>query len=122
MKKMITGPDFVALQVRNLDISRKFWVEKVGMTELPGAPPGAVLFDTKPIPFAIRTPHVDLNAVDKLGWGIALWMHSDYVKALYDQLIRSDVKIISKIMPGAFGDQFTFEDPDGYSIIVHGNK
>ena len=118
----ITGPDFVALQVNDLEASRKFWTEIVGLKQLPNAPPGAVLFDTKPIQFAIRTPLVDLKAVNHLGWGVALWMHADNVEALYNNLVNKKVVILRKLEAGAFGKQFTFSDIDGYAITVHGEK
>ncbi|MGC8618810.1 MAG: VOC family protein [Thermoplasmata archaeon] len=118
----IKGPDFVALQVNDIEASRKFWIETIGLKQLPKAPPGAVLFDTKPIQFAIRTPQVDLKAVNHLGWGIALWMHADNVEALYNSLVKKKVVILQKLESGAFGKQFTFSDIDGYSVTVHGDK
>ena len=71
------GPDFIALQVSDLDSSKQFWVEKVGLVPVAKSPPGAVVFATHPIPFAITTPKVDLKAASRLGWGVALWMHTD---------------------------------------------
>jgi hypothetical protein len=35
------------------------------------------VFATSPIPFAVREPAVDLDAVDRLGWGMALWLKTD---------------------------------------------
>jgi catechol 2,3-dioxygenase-like lactoylglutathione lyase family enzyme len=67
------GPDFVALQVRDLDVSTRFYTERLGLTPAPAGPPGAVVFTTEPIPFAIREPAVDLDATSRLGWGVALW-------------------------------------------------
>jgi hypothetical protein len=42
------------------------------LTVSPHNPPGAVVFNTKPVPFAIRTPMADLDATGKLGWGVSL--------------------------------------------------
>ncbi len=58
----ITGPDFVALQVRDLEASARFYTEQLGLRRAPASPPGAVVFATEPIPFAVREPSVDLDA------------------------------------------------------------
>src|SRR5690606_21297759 len=76
MAKLL-GPDFIALQVRSLETSAKFYVERLGLTRSAGGPPNAIVFDTKPVPFALREPLVDLDATSKLGWGMVLWMACD---------------------------------------------
>ena len=53
---------FVALQVRDLDRSARFYTERLGLQRAPSSPPGAVVFTTAPIPFAVREPLVDLDA------------------------------------------------------------
>ena len=47
-----TGPDFLALQVRDLEAAAQFFEQHLGMTRAPAGPPGAIVFDTAPIPFA----------------------------------------------------------------------
>ena len=42
----VTGPDFIALQVRDLETSARFYTERLGLTRAPVAPPGAVVFAT----------------------------------------------------------------------------
>ena len=116
----LTGPDFVALQVRDLDASARFYRETVGLAAAPGGPPDAVVFATEPIPFAVRVPLVDLDAVDRLGWGVALWFGCDDADALHARLVAAGVTIAQAPMDGAFGRQFAFVDPDGYRITVHG--
>ena len=44
--------------------------------EAPQSPPGAVAYATEPIPFAVREPAVDLDAVERLGWGVAVWLRA----------------------------------------------
>ena len=68
----LIGPDFVALQVRDLDAGARFYQETVGMAAAPGGPPGAAAIPTEPIPFAVQATLVDLDMVDRLGWGVAL--------------------------------------------------
>ena len=115
----VHGPDFIALQVSDLESSKQFWVEKVGLVPVPKSPPGAVVFATQPIPFAITTPKVDLKAASRLGWGVALWMHTDNAEALCARLRKHDVRILSEPADGNFGRQFSFADPDGYAIVAH---
>jgi catechol 2,3-dioxygenase-like lactoylglutathione lyase family enzyme len=38
----VTGPDFVALQVRDLEAAARFYTERLGLRRVPGSPPGAV--------------------------------------------------------------------------------
>lgn len=115
----VIGPDFIALQVRNLEKSRGFYEETLGLRAVPDGPPDAVVFDTEPIPFAIRTPLVDLDATDRLGWGVALWLNCDDADQLHDRLVEVGTRIIQSPTDGNFGRQFSFMDPDGYSIVVH---
>ncbi len=117
----IIGPDFVALQVRDLEASKIFYTQVLGMEPALQSPPGAVVFNTSPIPFAIRTPSIDLNASSKLGWGVALWLKVDDADGLYQYLIGKNIKIVMPVQDGAFGRQFAFVDPDGYIITIHGS-
>jgi predicted enzyme related to lactoylglutathione lyase len=119
MTKLI-GPDFVALMVRDLETSRRFYTEKVGLSPTPDSPPHAVVFQTEPIPFAIRTPALDLNESSHLGWGVALWFKCEDANGLYASLLTNGVKIAQPIFDGPFGRTFSFIDPDGYELTVHG--
>lgn len=115
----ITGPDFVALQVRDLARSRRFYTERLGLVVAPQGPPNAVVFQTAPIPFAIREPAVDLEAVPRLGWGVALWLACDDADALAASLEAAGVTLAQRPQDGPFGRQFAFVDPDGYTLTVH---
>ena len=117
-----TGPDFLALQVRDLDRSAEFYETRLGLRRAPQSPPGAVVFATTPIPFAVREPlpGVDLDgATPRPGLGVALWLAADDSQALHDQLAGDGVPIVSAPVDGPFGRTFTFSDPDGYAITVH---
>ncbi len=116
----MTGPDFVALQVRDLEASARFYEERLGLERAPQGSPNAVVFRTEPIPFAVREPAVDLDAVERLGWGVALWMRCDDAQALHDSLEGAGVEIAQVPFDGPFGRTFAFVDPDGYAVTVHG--
>ncbi|MEI7642983.1 MAG: VOC family protein [Chloroflexales bacterium] len=116
----IQGPDFIALQVRDLAATAQFYEHILGLRRAPQSPPDAVVFATTPIPFALRTPlpGVDLER-GQLGLGVALWLKTDDSAALLAQLTAHEVPIIQPLTAGPFGQTFTFRDPDGYAITVH---
>jgi predicted enzyme related to lactoylglutathione lyase len=114
------GPSFVALQVSDLETSARFYTEELGLDRAPQSPPGAVVFATTPIPFALRVPSVDLSEVEHLGWGVALWLEADNPSALHAKLAEAGVAIVTPPFEGPFGLTFAFEDPDGYIITIHG--
>lgn len=117
----VSGPDFIALQVRDLGRSAQFYESQLKLRRLPAAPPGTVVFDTAPIPFAVREPlpGVELDAGGQPGLGVALWMHCDAVAELHESLSEAGVTVLRAPEPGPFGLTFTFADPDGYAITVH---
>ena len=78
-----------------------------------------MVFDTKPIPFAIRRPLLDLDATSHLGWGVSLWIACDDAEGLHARLAEVDVPIVAPPAEGPFGRFFTFRDPDGYTVTVH---
>ena len=117
----VTGPDFISLQVRDLERSATFYEQYLGLVRSPAGPPHAVVFDTKPIAFAVRdlVPGVDLDAVAQPGIGAAVWLHADDVQAIHDALAAAGATIVSAPIDGPFGRTFTFADPDGYQITLH---
>ncbi|RWZ59323.1 VOC family protein [Labedella populi] len=113
------GPDFISLQVRDLDRAADFYEHHLGLTRQPG-PPHAVVFDTKPAAFAVReaVPGMDLDAAP-LGRGVAIWLHAPEAQKVHDALAAAGVEIASAPIDGPFGRTFTVVDPDGYSITLH---
>ncbi|HEY1530247.1 MAG TPA: VOC family protein [Galbitalea sp.] len=115
----ITGPDFLALQVRDLEKAATFYEEIVGLTRAPFSPPHAVVFDTQPT-FAVRepAPGVDLEA-GPAGLGVALWLHDPEATTLHDTVAAAGAVIVQAPFEGPFGTTFVFQDPDGYLVTVH---
>lgn len=116
----VTGLDFVALQVRDIEQSATFYEKQLGLTRAPFAPPVAVVFTTTPITFAVHEPlpGIDLDEVHQPGIGVALWLYCD-VDTLHASLIAAGIKVVRAPEPGPFGMAFTFLDPEGYAITVH---
>ena len=118
----VTGPDFIALQVRDLEAAAAFYETRLGLRRAPVSPPHAVVFATRPASFAVRTslPGLDLDAVTpQPGAGVALWLKADDVQSLHDDLAAAGVPIVAAPIDGPFGRTFTFRDPDGYAVTIH---
>ena len=117
----VTGPDVLALQVRDLDRSAAFSETRLGVRRLPSSPPGAVVFATDPLALAVREPlpGVDLDAASPHpGVGVPLWLHADDAQALHDALAAAEVPIPAVPIDGPLGRTFTSTDPDGYAITI----
>ncbi len=119
MSSYLKGPDFITLQVRDLEVSRHFYGDVLGLKASPEVRPNAVAFATQPISFAIRKSLVDLDAVARLGHGVVLWFLTDDAAGLYRHLKEHSVSIEEELADGPFGKMFVFRDPDGYLITVH---
>ena len=94
----VTGPDFISLQVRDLESSAAFYEQYLGLVRNPAGPPHAVVFDTKPVAFAVRDrlPGVDLNAIEQPGEGIAVWLHAPDAQQIHDALAEDGVTIVAE--------------------------
>jgi predicted enzyme related to lactoylglutathione lyase len=116
-----TGPDFISLQVRDLQASQAFYEQYLGLVRSQAGPPHAVVFETKPIAFAVRdmVPGSDLSSVAQPGFGVAIWLHASDVQAIHDGLVADGHTIVSAPIDGPFGRTFTFADPEGYHITLH---
>ena len=115
----LNGPDFITLQVRDVETSRHFYADVLGFKLSPETRPNAVAFSAQPISFAVRKSALDLDAVPQLGYGIILWFRTDDAAALHEHLKERGVPIVQGLSDSPFGKTFTIRDPDGYLITVH---
>jgi predicted enzyme related to lactoylglutathione lyase len=117
----VTGPDFVSLQVRDLAASQAFYERYLGLVRSPAGPPHAVVFDTRPIAFALRdlVEGTDLDAAPQPGVGTSVWLHATDVQAVHDALVADGRAIVTAPFDGPFGRTFVLADPDGYQVTLH---
>lgn len=117
----VTGPDFISLQVRDLEASQAFYEQHLGLVRSPAGPPHAVVFETSPIAFALRdiVPGTDLESAAQPGVGTAIWLHATDAQEIHDALADAGHPIVSAPIDGPFGRTFTFADPDGYHVTIH---
>lgn len=116
-----SGPDFIALQAQDIEAVASFYETHLGLTRAEQSPPGAVVFTTAPIAFAIREPlpGVRLDEIDRPGQGVALWLRCEDSTRLHTELVAAQVEILSPPKPTPFGTAFTFVDPAGYAVTMH---
>lgn len=117
----VTGPDFISLQVTDLDASRAFYERFLGLVRSPAGPPHAVVFTTTPIAFALRevVTGTDIAGTPQPGIGAALWLHATDVQVIHDALVADGHRIVTAPFDGPFGRTFAFADPDGYHVTLH---
>ncbi|WP_435284847.1 VOC family protein [Streptomyces koelreuteriae] len=117
----VTGPDFISLQVCGLDASQASYEQYLGLVRSQAGPPHAVVFETKPIAFALRdiVPGTDLASVTRPGIGAGIWLHATGAQAIHHALAADGHTVVCAPVDGPFGRTFTFADPDGYHVTVH---
>jgi predicted enzyme related to lactoylglutathione lyase len=117
----VTGPDFISLQVSDLDASQAFYEHYLGLVRSKAGPPHAVVFETTPIAFALRdiVEGTDLASMPQPGMGAAVWLHATDVQDIHDALAADGHTIVSAPIDGPFGRTFTFADLEGYHVTLH---
>ena len=110
--------DFASLQVRDLEVSKAFYTEKLGFKLSEATNPAACIFSYNKgeASFAIRKPIGDLDGKE-LGTGVSLWFAIDEkIEELETRLAGMNVPLLGSITPTPFGKALTAKDPDGYAI------
>jgi len=110
--------DFVSLQVRDLDASTNFYINKLGFEAPDASNPAACIFkyNQGEASFAIRKPLANLDGKE-LGVGVSLWFAIDgTIEDLQASLLEKNVELSGPILTTPFGKAITVKDPDGYNI------
>ena len=110
--------DFASLQVRDLEVSKAFYTDKLGFEISGMSNPYACVFkfNKGEASFAIRTPIGNIEGKE-LGVGASLWFAIDEkIEELQRGLTEKGVTLIGTINNTPFGKTLMAKDPDGYVI------
>nr|MDT0662547.1 VOC family protein [Micromonospora sp. DSM 115978] len=115
----VVGPNFLTLQVRDLERSRAFYRDVVGFVPGESKAPNAAVFEADPINLALRQTSIDLDSVSQLGWGVVIWIKAKDPDGLAGHLQQHGVTLTKPPCDGFCGREFQFRDPDGYELTVY---
>ncbi len=110
--------EFASLQVRNLEASKEFYMNKLGFELSEMKNPDACIFKYKQgeASFAIRKPIGNLDGKE-LGVGASLWFAIDEkIEDLQTRLAEKEVILLGPVNNTPFGKTLMVKDPDGYII------
>lgn len=110
--------EFTSLQVKNLEVSKDFYTNKLGFELSAMSNPQACVFkyNKGEASFAIRTPIGNIDGKE-LGVGVSLWFAVDSrIEELQKQLTEKGVALTGAINTTPFGKTLMVKDPDGYLI------
>jgi len=119
----VTGPTFIALQVRDVARAAEFYETRLGLRRTPPSP--------RPVPWCSTPPRRPSPSGSRCpGW---TWTRPaptpgsvsrcgctpTTAQGLHDRLAAEGVPITVAPFDSPFGRTFTFTDPDGYAITIH---
>jgi predicted enzyme related to lactoylglutathione lyase len=110
--------DFASLQVRDLEVSKAFYTNKLGFELSEMSNPEACIFkfNKGEASFAIRKPIGNLDGKE-LGVGASIWFAIDEkIEELQTKLAEKEVTILGNMNNTPFGKTLMVKDPDGYVI------
>jgi hypothetical protein len=101
----LTGPDFITFVVDDVEAASAFWRDV------------ARVFNTSPIPVAIRAPRP--GEPHASGQGVVVWFSvSGDVDEYRAELLRRGADV-GEPQNGPFGRMFTLVAPGGFVVTVH---
>jgi len=109
--------EFASLQVRDLEVSKAFYTEKLGFESEMTNPEACIFkYNKGEASFAIRKPIASIEGKE-VGVGVSLWFAIDgSIEDLKNMLAGKGVTIIGDINNTPFGKTIMIKDPDGYTI------
>lgn len=116
--------EFASIQVRDLEISKEFYIKKLGFELSEMENPGSVIFkhNKGEASFAIVKPRENLEGKE-LGTGVSIWFTTDEkIEDLETRFKENEVPIIGSVMQTPFGKALTVKDPNGYKLIFLGTE
>jgi len=114
----LVEPDFLAFIVDDGEAVAKFWTDVVALKRTAHSPLGAQVFETRPIPFAIRTPPPRETAGAVAG--VALWLSVAGDVDEYREALLHCGADAGEVDDGPFSRMLSFCSPGGFGVTVHG--
>ena len=114
----VTGPSFLALQVRDVEAAATFDETQLGLTR--AADPRLAQWSSRHHRWP-RGPEAaarDGAGRRTTGLGVASRMATGDAQELHDRLASNGVPILTPPFQGPFGLTFVLRDPDGYAITI----
>ncbi len=116
--KIMRRLEFASLQVRDLEVSKNFYTNKLGFEISEMSNPYAYVFkyNNGDASFAIRTPMANIDDKE-LGVGVQLWFAIDgTIEDLQTDLTSKGIEILGTINTTPFGKTLVVKDPDSYTL------
>lgn len=110
--------EFISLQVRDLEIAKEFYTQKLGFEVSEIKNPDAIIFkfNKGEASFAIRKPLENLDDKE-LGNGVSVWFAIDEkIEDLQARFVENGVSILGTVMQTPFGKALHVKDLDGYKL------
>jgi predicted enzyme related to lactoylglutathione lyase len=115
------SPGFISIAVDDVERSAAFYEQYLGAVRdtFDWGPQSAVY---------VGWPTLALSGARRPGepgpspetTSIQVWWRASDAQALYESARDAGVPIVREPFDGPFGRTFTFTDPDGYAVTVHG--
>lgn len=110
--------EFTSLQVRDLEISKKFYTQKLGfeLSEMTNTDAVIFKFNKGEASFAIRKPLENIENKE-LGNGVSVWFAIDEkIEDLQARFEENGVTTLGTIKETPFGKVLYVKDLDGYKL------
>ena len=118
ISKVMRRLEFASLQVRDLEVSKDFYTNRLGFELSEMSNPYAYVFkyNKAEASFAIRTPMANIDDKE-LGVGVQLWFAIDCtIEDLQADLTAKGIAILGTINDTPFGKTVIVKDPDSYTL------
>lgn len=103
--------------MKDVEAAGTFWAELVALKPSAHSPPGARVFETSPIPFAIRSARSGEPFAS--GQGVAVWFSvSGDVDEFRAALLQRGGEP-EEVHDGPFGRRVTLPAPGGFTVTLH---